>query len=125
MSRIARWATSSDASEHQAWGFDGRKLCRVDKYGYLYDQGKTYQYDCVENAKKAAEQRYSNQGQGKVKDIIADVKGFVHDNRNIIYWLAVAFLVDHLFFGGAFRARLNALVEKMIGRVERQLEAKT
>lgn len=57
-----------------------------------------------------------------LKDISADVKGFISENRNIIYWLALAFLADHFFFGGAFRQRLNALVERMIGRVEKQLE---
>lgn len=59
-----------------------------------------------------------------LKEITTDAKAFIHDNRNIIYWLALAFLADHFFFGGAFRQRLNALVEKMIGRVEKQLEAK-
>lgn len=59
-----------------------------------------------------------------MKDILLDMKGFMHDNRNVIYWLAVGFLVDHFFFGGTFRDRLKACVEKMIGKVEKQIAAK-
>ena len=79
----------------------------------------------VENSTgNGATETESPQRTGMVNDIAADVKSFIHDNRNIIYWLALAFLVDHFFLGGAFRQRLNALVEKMIGRVEKQIEAK-
>ena len=59
-----------------------------------------------------------------LKEITTDAKSFIQEHRNIIYWLALAFLADHFFFGGTFRARLNAMVEKMIGKVEKQLEAK-
>jgi hypothetical protein len=87
-------------------------------------------YVSLEQAKDAVERKDGRlteetpQRKNMLKDITTDAKVFIHENRNVIYWLALAFLVDHFFFSGAFRQRLNALVERMIGRVEKQLEAK-
>ena len=68
-------------------------------------------------------QSYMKGKPSMVSDVMKDVSGFVKDNRNVIYWMAVAFLADHFFFGGAFRERLKACVDKMIGKVETQIAA--
>ena len=66
-----------------------------------------------------------SKGQTNVlSDLSKDVKGFISDNRQIIYWMALIFLLDHFFFQGAFRDRLKGMAEKMIGKVEKQIEAK-
>ncbi len=50
---------------------------------------------------------------------------FLQENRMLIAWIAVLFLADHFFFDGKFRQRLNDIVEKLIGSVERKIaEAK-
>lgn len=129
MNRIV-WETSSDSRNSDGWSAEsGKFLCRISDYGpnsvYLkIGEGNNTLYSSYENAKRAAEEHFFKRGNNGMKDIWQDIKGFLHDNRNIVYWIALAFLVDHFFLNGAFRARLNALVEKMIGRVEKQIEAK-
>lgn len=128
MSSIANWSKDNEYWT-SAWDSGGRKLCAI----FCIESGgpATLKLDGIEEyyqnkdmAIKAAEKHFSSTEGNKMKDMLADVKGFIHDNRNILYWLALAFLVDHFFLGGTFRQRLNALVEKMIGRVEKQIEAK-
>lgn len=53
-----------------------------------------------------------------MKDGVAE---FFHDNRTMISWLALIFVVDHFFFKGAFRDRLHKMVENMIGKIEEKI----
>lgn len=50
------------------------------------------------------------------------VTEFFSENRSVITWLALIFLVDHFFFKGAFRERLHRMVEGMIGKIEKKIE---
>ena len=91
--------------------------------------GETSSYD-FETDKSARDAAYENlvtlmKGTSNMlKDLSTDVKGFISDNRQIIYWMALIFLLDHFFFQGAFRDRLKGLAERMIGKVEKQIEEK-
>lgn len=78
----------------------------------------------LEAAKQFIADKFLARRSAMLKDVGADVKGFLHDNRQIIYWMALIFLLDHFFFQGAFRDRLKGLAERMIGKVEKQIEAK-
>jgi hypothetical protein len=55
------------------------------------------------------------------QEIAGDVKGFIRANRGIIYFLAFALLVDHFIFKGVFKARLQAMVEKLVTKVESKI----
>ena len=84
-----------------------------------------YRYANSEEAAKGIFFKLFNKGQTPMlSGISSDVKGFITDNRQIIYWMALIFLLDHFFFQGAFRDRLKGMAEKMIGKVEKQIEAK-
>ena len=50
------------------------------------------------------------------------IGSFFKENQSIILWIAVLFLADHFFFAGKFRARLHALVEGMIAKVETKVQ---
>ena len=63
------------------------------------------------------------EGQSMMSTVTDDVKKFLSENRKTIYWIAILFLMDHFFFEGQFRTKLNDLVEKMINRVEKDLES--
>lgn len=102
----------------------GEIVAHVGKDGELIIGDTKRHFKTEDQAMAEAERIFTNKG-NSMKEILQDAKGFIHDNRNVIYWVALAFLADHFFFNGAFRDRLNALVEKMIGRVEKQLEAST
>lgn len=56
-----------------------------------------------------------------IKELGADMKSFVKDNRQVIYWLAFLLLVDHFIFQDQFRSKLQDLVGKVIGKVEKNL----
>lgn len=55
------------------------------------------------------------------KEISTDVKGFIVEHRSIIYFVAVALIVDHFVFNGAFKTRLSAMAEKIVGKVEEKI----
>ena len=55
------------------------------------------------------------------KEIVTDVRGFVREHRFVIYTVSVVFLIDHFFLHGMFRYRLKAIIEKIVGRVEKQI----
>lgn len=57
-----------------------------------------------------------------MKDIITSIKGFISENKNVIYWTALAFLADHFFLKGAFRQRLEKIVEAVLSKVEAQIK---
>lgn len=59
-----------------------------------------------------------------LKSIGSDLKEFLAEHKSVIYWIAVALLADHVFFNGAFREKLHGLMNKLLGKVEAQIEGK-
>lgn len=55
-------------------------------------------------------------------EIVKDVKGFVIEHRGAIYFVAIALLIDHFVFAGAFKDRLKAMAEKIVGKIEQKIE---
>lgn len=56
-----------------------------------------------------------------LKTVSADLKGFIAEHKSTIYTVAALFLMDHIFFQGAFRERLHGIMNKMLGKVEASL----
>ena len=56
-------------------------------------------------------------------EVARDVKSFLLEHRGVIYFIAIALIVDHLFFKDAFRHRLQAMADKMVQRVEDKIAA--
>ena len=52
------------------------------------------------------------------QEVANDVKGFVRENKSLIYFIALALLVDHFFFHGKLKERLHTMVEKMVAKAE-------
>ena len=101
-----------------------------EKIGWIKDKEfcirglGTKHFDSKTSAESFLISHFNNLGESRMNDIMKDIKGFVSENRQIIYWMALIFLADHFFFNGAFRERLKGLAEKMLGKVEKQIEAK-
>lgn len=55
----------------------------------------------------------------------ADFKTFIAEHKATIYWIALLFLADHFLFNGAFRVRLQEIMNKLLGKVEAHVEGKT
>lgn len=56
------------------------------------------------------------------KEVVGDVKGFVLEHRSIIYFIVAALMVDHFFFKGAFKARLQGMADKVVTKVEEKIK---
>ena len=100
---------------------------QVSNNGIIYQEGSIY------NATDGSGKKWVMRGNTWVeitekktmfKEIANDTKDFVKENRVIIYWVAVLFLADHFFFKGAFKDRLHAMVQKMLGKMETHIEEK-
>lgn len=63
-------------------------------------------------------------GETMLKTIGSDMKAFIAEHKSTIYCIAVLFLVDHVFFQGAFRERLHGMMNKFLGKVEAQIDGK-
>lgn len=60
-----------------------------------------------------------------MKDIINDIREFIKENRNIVYWLIVVILLDHFLFEGKFREKIKSVVEGCLNKVEKQINKAT
>lgn len=60
-------------------------------------------------------------GASMFTEVASDVKSFLLEHRSMIYFLALALIVDHLFFKDAFRHRLQGMVDKMVSKVEAKI----
>lgn len=60
---------------------------------------------------------------GMFSEIAKDIKTFILEHRYIIYFIALALIVDHLIFKDVFRERLQAIVEGIIKKVENKVNA--
>jgi hypothetical protein len=56
------------------------------------------------------------------KSIASDVKSFILEHRAVIYFIAAALLLDHFFFRGAFKARLQGMADRLVTKVEEKIQ---
>jgi hypothetical protein len=57
------------------------------------------------------------------QEIKNDVTGFIREHRGVIYFIALALLIDHFIFKGVFKTRLQAMLESLIAKVENKVSA--
>ena len=57
------------------------------------------------------------------QEIKNDVSTFIKEHRGVIYFIALALLVDHFIFKGIFKARLQVMLESLIKKVEDKVAA--
>ena len=56
-----------------------------------------------------------------MKEIITDIREFIKENRNVIYWVIAVLLLDHFIFEGKFREKIKNVVEGCLNKVEKQI----
>lgn len=52
------------------------------------------------------------------KDFFGDIRGYMKDNRDLIFSLVFVLVLDEYIFGGVFRERIKAIVEGFLKKVE-------
>jgi uncharacterized protein (DUF2164 family) len=60
--------------------------------------------------------------QQEKKPMLSRLKDYLRKHEDIFFTLAIAMLVDHFFFNGAFRQKIEAIVEKMLDSVSRRVQ---
>ena len=60
-----------------------------------------------------------------IKEGIKDVKGFVKENRAVIYWVSLILLADHFIFKGQFKNKLKSTFNALIDRVNASITKDT
>lgn len=81
-----------------------------------------YGYDRV-IAKQFVEPQNKPVEKTMFQEVVADVKTFVREHRGIIYFVAIALLMDHFVFQGIFKDRLKTMAGKIVGKIEAKLDA--
>lgn len=71
-------------------------------------------------SKKQAEKPKENKGMFGIKD---DIKAFIHENKGVIGWVLLLALCDHLFLGGAMKAKLQETAGKFLGKVNDKIDS--
>ena len=57
--------------------------------------------------------------------MIDDLKTFIKEHRNIIYIVLLVLIVDRFFLNGKLTERIKGMIEKMLGGIEKKLDAHT
>ena len=52
-----------------------------------------------------------------IKESVADIKGFVKENRYVLYWVSLILLADHFIFDGSMREKIQGLFNSIIDKV--------
>ena len=62
-----------------------------------------------------------------LKGVAGDVKGFVQENRYVLYWISLILLADHFILGGQCKEKLlgtfNALIDKVNSVIKKNTES--
>ena len=60
-----------------------------------------------------------------MKTILDDIKAFIIEHRNIIYFVVILLLVDRFLLGGKLTDRIKNIAENLLSVVEKKIEGKT
>ena len=56
---------------------------------------------------------------------VEDVKGFVKENRYVLYWVSLILLADHFIFGGELRGKVQGLFNSSIDKVNSKINGES
>lgn len=114
--------TTDSDGEHRRWWREGNEW-----HSYVFKKDKQSHrneaYDAIVAAKNSI-YKQRKEGKNVLKEVFSDLRGYVKDNRELVYTIAFLFIIDHLIFDGAFRERFKGLVDRLLGKAEAKLAAK-
>lgn len=98
----------------------------VDGYGALYfkdvlDRDLAFEKYFINNSPTTISTE--NNKTNKMNTITEDIKSFIKEHKNVIYYIVIILLVDHFFLNGKLREKTQALIEKLLGNVEKKINA--
>lgn len=54
-------------------------------------------------------------------NIMDHIKGFIEENKQTIYWIAIILLVDQIFLDGSLRTKTKDLFDSLINRLNKKI----
>lgn len=57
--------------------------------------------------------------------VTSDIKNFVKEHRQIIYWVVLALIVDHVFLNGQLRSKIKNIIQSLLNKAETSITGKT
>lgn len=94
------------------------------------EHSSTYQGPCVKvyndsgNIWWAAEKNFKlniSKGEDKFMD---SFKEYLKEHKSIFFTIGAILVIDHLVLGGALREKVKEILNKLLGKVEKQLDIK-
>ncbi len=87
--------------------------------------GKTYYADINNTVGKISIIKSKLEVDKLIKEGISDVRGFIKENRAVIYWVSLILLADHFIFKGKFKHKLKSTFNALIDRVNASITKDT
>jgi hypothetical protein len=56
--------------------------------------------------------------------VTSDIKNFVKEHRQIIYWVVLALIVDHVFLNGQLRSKIKNIIQGLLNKAEASITGK-
>jgi hypothetical protein len=56
--------------------------------------------------------------------VTSDIKNFIKEHRQIIYWVVLALIVDHVFLNGQLRAKIKNIIQSLLNKAEASVTGK-
>jgi hypothetical protein len=56
--------------------------------------------------------------------VTSDIKNFVKEHRQIIYWVVLALIVDHVFLNGQLRVKIKNIIQSLLNKAEASVTGK-
>ena len=87
--------------------------------------GETYYADVLNTDGKVRVIKSKLEVEKLIKESVQDIRGFIKENRAVIYWISLILLADHFIFKGQFKTKLKSTFNALIDRVNASITKDT
>ena len=56
--------------------------------------------------------------------VTSDIKNFIKEHRQIIYWVVLALIVDHVFLNGQLTTKIKNIIQGLLNKAEASITGK-
>ena len=56
--------------------------------------------------------------------VTSDIKNFIKEHRQIVYWVVLALIVDHVFLNGQLRSKIKNIIQGLLNKAEASITGK-
>jgi hypothetical protein len=56
--------------------------------------------------------------------VTSDIKSFIKEHRQIIYWVVLALIIDHVFLNGQLTTKIKNIIQSLLNKAEASITGK-